>query len=179
MSNTRSLVSIKHSSFAFRYFCKMLHAFSSSPIYNKYVKPPHPEDPTPACIADDLATCLFFKDAIGAAVDGMHIMFAPTTRHGAFRNRRGFYSQYCLVCCNFNLEFTYVVSGWEGCASDEQVYCNARVENLPVPTGTNDAAFPGCPQLLLPYRGIQHHMPGLEREHTRYIPKYFYCQYSS
>lgn len=158
-------------SFTFRYFCKILDAFSSPGIYKKYIKLPCSDDPPLALIADDPIMHPFFKDAVGA-MDGMHIPCVPgVPTKRAFRSRRGIYSQYCLVCCNFNLEFTYVVSGWEGCANDEQVYCDVRTKDLPIPPGKYylaDIAFPACSQLLVPY-STQRHLLEWERKEMRYI----------
>ena len=142
-----------------RYFRKMLVAFSSPPIYTKYIKLPRSDDPTPSRIADDPAVHPFFKDAIGA-IDSAHIACTPSTPElkRATRNRRGFRSQSCLVGCNFDREFMYVLSGWEGSVADASVYHDARTRSFPTPIGRYylaDAGYPICPRLLIPYRSIR------------------------
>lgn len=57
----------------------------------------------------------------------------------AFRNRKGDISQNVLAACNFDLEFIYVLSGWEGSAHDSKILNDALTRNtnrLPVPEGT-------------------------------------------
>ena len=53
------------------------------------------------------------------------------------RNRHGIQSQNVLAACNFDLEFIYVLSGWEGSAHDSKVLNDAllRRNGLEVPQG--------------------------------------------
>ena len=54
------------------------------------------------------------------------------------RNRKGVISQNVLAACNFDLEFIYVLSGWEGSAHDSKVLQDAltrRTNRLQVPEG--------------------------------------------
>lgn len=56
----------------------------------------------------------------------------------SYRNRKGFVSQNVLAACNFDLEFMYVLSGWEGSAHDSKILSNALTRNtsrLHVPEG--------------------------------------------
>lgn len=63
----------------------------------------------------------YFKDCIGA-LDGSHIQAkVPEINSSLFRNRKGFISQNILAACNFDLQFTYVLAGWEGSAHDVKV----------------------------------------------------------
>ncbi|CAL9025904.1 unnamed protein product [Prunus brigantina] len=54
-----------------------------------------------------------------------------------YRNRYGNISQNVLAACNFDLEFMYVLSGWEGWAHDSKVLSDAlsRRNGLKVPQG--------------------------------------------
>lgn len=57
----------------------------------------------------------------------------------SYRDRHGNLSQNVLAACNFDLEFIYVLSGWEGSAHDSKVLNDAlsRSSNrLHVPQGT-------------------------------------------
>ncbi|XP_073136803.1 uncharacterized protein [Henckelia pumila] len=80
----------------------------------------------------------YFKDCIGA-IDGTHI---PATVFGrdnkSYRNRHGKISQNVLAACNFDLEFIYVLSVWEGFAHDSNVLTDALSRNngLKVPQVT-------------------------------------------
>lgn len=56
----------------------------------------------------------------------------------SYRNRKGQLSQNVLAACNFDLEFIYVLSGWEGSAHDAKVLQDALTRNsnrLQVPEG--------------------------------------------
>ncbi|XP_048423091.1 uncharacterized protein LOC103960769 isoform X1 [Pyrus x bretschneideri] len=67
----------------------------------------------------------YLKDCIGA-IDGTHI---PVSVSGcdvsSYRNRKGVISQNVLAACNFDLEFMYILSGWEGSAHDSRVLNDA------------------------------------------------------
>ncbi|XP_020424557.1 uncharacterized protein LOC18770058 [Prunus persica] len=55
----------------------------------------------------------------------------------SYRNRHGTISQNILAACTFDLEFIYVLSGWEGSARDSRVLNDAltRRNGLKVPQG--------------------------------------------
>ncbi|KAK9114131.1 hypothetical protein Syun_020928 [Stephania yunnanensis] len=69
-----------------------------------------------------------------------------------YRNRHGFTSQNVLAACNFDLEFIYVLSGWEGSAHDSRILTDvlSRRNGLKVPQGKYflvDCGFPNRRQL--------------------------------
>ncbi|XP_040361961.1 uncharacterized protein LOC112164273 [Rosa chinensis] len=67
----------------------------------------------------------YFKDCIGA-IDGTHIpAMVKGPEISAYRNRYGKTSQNVLAATNFDLEFIYVLSGWEGSAHDSRVLNDA------------------------------------------------------
>lgn len=149
----------------------MLTAFSDSPgIYDKYVQLPRVGDPTPEVIRNDPRVMPFFQDAIGA-IDGTHIPCMPSAaERDTARNRKGFNSQNCLVCCTFDMKFLYILSGWDGSAADATVYHDARTHDLRIPPGKYylaDAGFPSCPELLVPYRGERYHLAEWGRANLR------------
>lgn len=78
----------------------------------------------------------YFKDCIGA-LDGTHIAaYVPANQAPPYRNRKGYLSQNVLAVCDFNLEFTYVLAGWEGSAHDCRVLEDTIVNGgLRVPSG--------------------------------------------
>ncbi|KAK2657986.1 hypothetical protein Ddye_011038 [Dipteronia dyeriana] len=43
----------------------------------------------------------------------------------SYRNSHGIISQNVLAACNFNLEFMYVLSGWEGSTHDSKLLIDA------------------------------------------------------
>ncbi|CAL2240256.1 unnamed protein product [Prunus armeniaca] len=78
-----------------------------------------------------------FRDCIGA-IDGTHIPAIVRGRDVSnYHNRHGNISQNVLAACNFDLEFMYVLSRWEGSAHDSKVLSDAlsRRNGLKVPQG--------------------------------------------
>ena len=55
----------------------------------------------------------------------------------SYRDRHGKISQNVLAACNFDLEFIYILSGWEGLAHDSKLLHDAvsRRNGLKVPEG--------------------------------------------
>ena len=89
-------------------------------------------------------------------IDGSHIdAYVPDESVARYQNRKGGISQNVLAICDFDMKFTYVLSGWEGSAADSTVYADARRKGLSLPHGKfflADAGFPLCDTLLIPYR---------------------------
>ncbi|XP_068644672.1 uncharacterized protein [Aristolochia californica] len=80
-------------------------------------------------------------DCIGA-IDGTHIKAnIPLEQQRRFWNRKGFLSQNVMATCTFDMQFTYVLAGWEGSAADlrSMLYAN-------------------LPGFLAPYRGTRYHL---------------------
>ena len=103
----------------------------------------------------------YFKDCIGA-IDGTHIpAFVPEAKRVPFRNRKGEVSQNVLAACSFDFKFVYMLSGWEGSASDSHVYQDARATDFIIPETKYylaDAGYPNTDSLLAPYRGVRYHL---------------------
>ncbi|XP_021827275.1 uncharacterized protein LOC110767919 [Prunus avium] len=89
----------------------------------------------------------FFKDCI-KAIDGTHIPAMVRGRDvSSYRNRHGKISQNVLAACNIDLEFMYVLSGWEGSTHNSKLLSDAlsRRNGLKVPQGKYflvDCGFP-------------------------------------
>ncbi|KAH6796718.1 hypothetical protein C2S52_021272 [Perilla frutescens var. hirtella] len=114
------------------------------------------------------------KDCIGA-IDGTHIpAMVPGQEVSSFRNRHGTQSQNVLAACNFDLQFMYVLSGWEGSAHDSRFLNDAlsRRNGLHVPQGKYflvDCGFANQHQFLAPLRGVRNHLKdfGGQSRHPR------------
>jgi len=147
----------------------MLFILSSPPFYTQYVHLPD-RNKTHARIRENPRFWPFFKDAIGT-LDGSHIQAAPgALKHGTYWNHKGFTSQNCLFSCNFDLFFTYALTGWEGSATDTHIYQDARTKGLHIPPGKYflaDAGFPLRAELLVPYRNIWYHLAEWRRAQLR------------
>ena len=138
----------------------MLDAFSGPPLYQLYIRFLTGES-IPTKIRNNPKFFPYFQDAIGA-IDGSHIPVAlPSSCCEQFHNCKGFLSQNALFICNFDLQFTYILSGWEGSATDACVYDDAISNDLQIPHGKyflTGAGYPVQSQLLVPYQGVHYHL---------------------
>lgn len=148
----------------------MLFIFSSHPFYTTHVRLPTDSTPVSSEIRDNPKRWPYFKDAIGA-IDGSHIhAYPPSHSRHLYYNRKGFISQNCLFVCDFDLNFTFTLTGWEGSATDARLWDVARNDGLNIPPGKYllaDSGFPSCKELLVPYRGIRYHLAEWGRASTR------------
>ena len=72
------------------------------------------------------------------ALDGTHIRVkVPRDRQIPYRGRKGIVTVNVLGAVDRNMNFTYVLSGWEGSSTDSRVLHNAlaRPNGLWVPEG--------------------------------------------
>ena len=116
----------------------MAFIFSKPPFYTKFVRQPTANDPVSQYIWNNPKLQPFLTGGfVIGAIDGSHIYaWAPGARRAAFWNIKGYLSQNCLFCCSFDLLFTYALTGWEGLASDAQIYHNAiDKQDLKIPDG--------------------------------------------
>ena len=68
----------------------------------------------------------------------MHIWAkVPIEDAPRYRGRKDYPTQNVLAACTFDLQFTYVLPGWEGTASNSRILKNAlsRRDKLKVPRG--------------------------------------------
>lgn len=67
-----------------------------------------------------------------------------------------------LAACDFNMNFTYVLPGWEGSAHDSRVLDDAMGKGFSVPQGHHYLADAGyssnLPYLLVPYQKVRYHL---------------------
>ena len=136
-----------------KFFHKMLFVFSSGLFYANM--PPLQK------IRCSHKMWPFFQHAL-RAIDGSHIPSTPPpTERTMYHNHKGFLSQNCLFACSFNLKFVFGYTGWEGSATDNQVWEVALECGLNIPGSRYflaDAGYADNPWLLLPYCGIQYHL---------------------
>ncbi|GLT25958.1 hypothetical protein SLA2020_010560 [Shorea laevis] len=105
----------------------------------------------------------WFKNCLGA-LDGTHIKVrVPLIDKSRYRNRKGDITTNVLGVCSRNLQFVFVLPGWEGSASDSRVLRDAiaRENGLRVPIGYYylvDAGYTNGSGFLAPYRGTRYHL---------------------
>ncbi|XP_074337534.1 uncharacterized protein LOC141674731 [Apium graveolens] len=105
----------------------------------------------------------WFEGAVGA-LDGTHIkMIVPVEDRSRYRDRKGDISTNVLATCDPDLCFTYVLSGWEGSASDPRVLRDAlrRPNGLKVPKNKYflaDLGYSNCEGFLTPYKHTRYYL---------------------
>ncbi|KAI7939679.1 hypothetical protein MJO29_014415 [Puccinia striiformis f. sp. tritici] len=139
-----------------RYFHKVLDALVG--LYPKYVNQT-PKEELHERLQDPKYNA--FKKCIGA-LDGVFIpMTLPTDKQPSYRNRKGVIAQNVLAVDNFDMEFLYVLAGWEGSAHDSRVIADAFTKHLSIPDGRYylaDAGYALQKGLITPFRGVQYHL---------------------
>ena len=89
-------------------------------LSRRYLQAPDPNQ-VHKKIQDNPRFYLFFKNCLGA-IDGTHIPISIASEKASpFRNRKGTLSINVMVACDFDLNFTFISSGWEGSATDSRV----------------------------------------------------------
>lgn len=150
----------------------MLSIMSCGEFFNRYVVLPDQDTPIPWKIRRN-PKFKHFKDALGA-LDGSHIpIFPPKAKRSMYRNRKGFLSQNCLFACNFDFKFIYVLTGWEGSATDAKIWDEALAGgDLNIPEGKyflGDGGYPSCQYIIIPYRDVRYHLQEWGRARVRYV----------
>ncbi|XP_026399632.1 putative nuclease HARBI1 [Papaver somniferum] len=139
---------------------------------------------TPDEIRDNPRFYPYFKNCVGA-IDGTHIpAMVSEEEQPLYRNRKGFISQNVLVACSFDLQFHYVLAGWEGSAHDGRVLDSAltRSDKLIVLEGKfylGDAGFALTPSFITPYRGVRYHLKEYGRNRPKDAKELFNLRHSS
>uniref|UniRef100_A0A803N0B5 Myb/SANT-like domain-containing protein n=1 Tax=Chenopodium quinoa TaxID=63459 RepID=A0A803N0B5_CHEQI len=119
-----------------------------------------------------------FKSCLGA-LDGTYINVRVTSQErGKYRTRKGTIAMNVLGACAPNMEFIYVLPGWEGSAHDVRVLLNAlsRPNGLRVPRGNYylvDASYTNCDGFLAPYRGKRYHLKEWTDKQPESAEEYF------
>ncbi|KAL5730890.1 hypothetical protein ACHQM5_003674 [Ranunculus cassubicifolius] len=118
---------------------------------------------TPPKILQDSRFYPYFKDCVGA-IDGTHIpALIKSNDKVPFINREGVTTQSVLVACSFDLQFQYVLAGWEGSATDSRILNSAltRDNKLHVPQGKYylaDGGYANTPSFIAPHRATRYHL---------------------
>ncbi|XP_052878904.1 uncharacterized protein LOC128285455 [Gossypium arboreum] len=105
----------------------------------------------------------WFKNCLGA-LDGTHIKIrVPTVDKPRYRTRKGDITTNMLGVCTPDMQFVYVLPGWEGSFFDGRVLRDAisRRHGLKVPHGCYylvDAGYTNCEGFLAPFRGQRYHL---------------------
>ncbi|XP_057787974.1 uncharacterized protein LOC131005172 [Salvia miltiorrhiza] len=87
----------------------------------------------------------------------------PTNDRPRYRTRKGQIATNTLAVCDRQMQFVYVLPGWEGSAADSRVLRDAltRVHGFRVPRGNYylcDNGYANCDGFLAPYKGVRYHL---------------------
>ncbi|GLT83173.1 hypothetical protein SLE2022_014780 [Rubroshorea leprosula] len=143
-----------------RHFHSVLRAIIA--VEEKFIKQPDGSQ-IPVEIMSSSRFYPYFKDCVGA-IDGTHIRVKVSPLDAPkYRGRKEYPTQNVLAACTFDLKFTYVLTGWEGTASDSRIIKDAlkREDKLIIPEGKFylvDAGFMLKSGLITPYRGVRYHL---------------------
>ncbi|KAG8367162.1 hypothetical protein BUALT_Bualt16G0043900 [Buddleja alternifolia] len=112
-----------------------------------------------------------FKGCLGA-LDGTYIPLRVAQKNKArYRNRKGDVSTNVLAVCDINMNYIYLLCGWEGSAADSRVLKDAinRQNGLKVPQGNYylcDSGYTNGEGFLSPYRGVRYHIQEWNAQRT-------------
>ncbi|XP_042011747.1 protein ANTAGONIST OF LIKE HETEROCHROMATIN PROTEIN 1-like isoform X1 [Salvia splendens] len=105
----------------------------------------------------------WFPGCLGA-LDGTHIdVLVSSADKPRYRTRKGHIATNTLAACNRNMQFVYLLAGWEGSAGDSRVLRDAitRPGGFKVPQGCYylcDSAYANSNGFLTPYKGVRYHL---------------------
>ncbi|KAL0360780.1 UNVERIFIED_CONTAM: hypothetical protein Sradi_3762500 [Sesamum radiatum] len=119
-----------------------------------------------------------WQDCIGAMDGTLVPAWAPRVDQNRYRSRKGRIAQNVLTICDFDMNFTYVYTGWEGSAVDARVLDDAisqdRTFSFP-PSGKYylvDAEFANYQCFLAPYRVTRYHLAEYRGQGRQYAMTY-------
>ncbi|KAG8490390.1 hypothetical protein CXB51_013698 [Gossypium anomalum] len=121
----------------------------------------------------------WFKNCLGA-LDGTHIKIrVPTVDKPRYRTRKGDIATNMLGVCTPDMQFVYVLPGWEGSVADGRVLRDAisRRHGLKVPHGCYylvDAGYTNCEGFLAPFRGQRYHLNEWRQGYQPSTPEEFF-----
>ncbi|PPD96203.1 hypothetical protein GOBAR_DD06772 [Gossypium barbadense] len=121
----------------------------------------------------------WFKNCLGA-LDGTHIKIrVPTVDKPRYRTRKGDIATNMLGVCTPEMQFVYVLPGWEGSVADGRVLRDAisRRHGLKVPHGCYylvDAGYTNCEGFLAPFRGQRYHLNEWRQGYQPSSPQEFF-----
>ncbi|KAK2658601.1 hypothetical protein Ddye_005134 [Dipteronia dyeriana] len=111
-----------------------------------------------------------FKDCIGA-INGVHVPTSiPPKDQIPYIGTKGTPTQNIMVVCNFDMQFIFVVTSWEGTADDARIFLPAmrnHVLNFPKPPKGKyylvDAGYPQMDGYLRPSKSERYHISNFHR----------------
>ena len=143
-------------------------------IRNFYLKHVHPlpAEQTPNEILENTKLYPYLKYCCGA-IDGSHFhAYVQAEATARYRNHKGWITKNVLAASDFNLKFVYLLSSWEGSATDSRIFEYAHSKDLAVPQNCYylaDAGFSIYDILMAPYRGKRYHLKEWAHGNQKYV----------
>ncbi|KAI7941299.1 hypothetical protein MJO29_013373 [Puccinia striiformis f. sp. tritici] len=138
------------------YFHHVLGALAN--LYPKYVNL-NPKEDASEQLEDPKYHA--FKTCLGA-LDGVMIPIGlPISQQRSYQNRKQVIAKNVIAVVNFNLQFLYVLAGWEGSAHDSRVIGDAFDKGFSVPDGhyhLGDAGYALQNGVLTPFQAVRYHL---------------------
>ena len=82
-------------------------------------------------------------------------------------------SQNVLAACNFDMQFVFVLPGWEDSAHDRRVLSDAQSRHgFNTPKGKywlGDASYGNSEYVMAPYRGVRYYLKEQRQAYLRYV----------
>ncbi|KAJ9542050.1 hypothetical protein OSB04_028556 [Centaurea solstitialis] len=155
-----------------RHFARVCNA--TIRLHNRLLKKP---EPVPDNSTDQ--RWKWFKNCLGA-LDGTYIKcLVPIEEKPRYRTRKNDIATNVLGVCSQDMQFIYVLTGWEGSAADGRVLRDAllRPHGLKVPWPGYylvDAGYTNGEGFLAPYRGQRYHLNEWRDGHQPTTAKEFF-----
>ncbi|WOL20446.1 hypothetical protein Cni_G29251 [Canna indica] len=121
----------------------------------------------------------WFKNCLGA-LDGTYVRCTVEDfEKPRYKTRKGEIAMNVLGVCSQDMQFIYILPGWEGSAADGRVLRDAisRPRGLKVPQGYYylcDAGYTNGEGFLTPYRGQRYHLNNWRQNQQPRTPQEFY-----
>ncbi|KAH6779586.1 hypothetical protein C2S52_010823 [Perilla frutescens var. hirtella] len=150
-----------------RYFNKVLNAILR--LQDHLLKAPSPvrEDST-----DE--KWKWFKNCIGA-LDGTYIKVKISDiDKPRYHNRKGDTATNVSGVCSQDMQFIYVLVGWEGSAAGGRILRDALSRRNELPIQNVDAGYTNGKDFLAPYRGQRYHLCEWRTGHQPTTPEEFF-----
>ncbi|XP_039126951.1 putative nuclease HARBI1 [Dioscorea cayenensis subsp. rotundata] len=128
---------------------------------------------------DEVDEVRLYFNCLGT-LDGTHIRVnVPNADRPRYRTRKSEITTNVLGLCSQDMQFIYVLSGWEGSAHDARVLRDAVTKSnvLKVPSGFYylvDSGYANCPGFLAPFRGQRYHLSSWADGHRPETPEEFF-----
>ena len=143
-----------------RSFHQVLNAFMRPAVHQRWMKQPTIDTPISSVMKRPQFD-LFLSDVVDA-LDGTHIPVSiSSSARPRYRNRKATLTMNVMAACTFDLQFCYVLAGWEGSAPNSTVLKDALQHDFVIPRGsllTGRCGYPLIKGLFVPFRNVRCHL---------------------